>query len=150
METAFLGIMWAGMFFNTFTPSVNAQSKSDNLKLQIKQAQNLNNTAKAQYAQIAGDITKLTVDLQSEITDTVNKYIQLQAKVAVAHNEFLDSYKKLQEAGIVIIIVMFLLLLLKQFELLGELSNLTFLPFTALWGLISGSKVGVNPPITPS
>lgn len=135
-----MGLMSLGMVINTIKPSIDAANKSDNLKKQVKQAQDLNNTAKTQYAQIAGDITKLTADLQLQITATVNKYTQLQAQVAVAQDEFVDSYKKLQEAGIIIIIVMFLLLLLKQFGLLGDLSKLVFLPFTALWGLITGSK----------
>ena len=122
------------MLVNTIKPSIDAQAKSDNLKKQVKQAQDLNNATKAQFDQIAGDITKLSADLQLEITASLNNYIKLQAQLTSAQDDFVESYRTLQEAGIVIIIVTFLLLLLKEFDLLNDVGTLILMP----WKLFTG------------
>ena len=128
------GFMYLGMLVNTIKPSIDAQAKSDNLKKQVKQAQDLNNATKAQFDQIAGDITKLSADLQLEITASLNNYIKLQAQLTSAQDDFVESYRTLQEAGIVIIIVTFLLLLLKEFDLLNDVGTLILMP----WKLFTG------------
>ena len=128
------GFMYLGMLVNTIKPSIDAQAKSDNLKKQVKQAQDLNKATKAQFDQIAGDITKLSADLQLEITASLNNYIKLQAQLTSAQDDFVESYRTLQEAGIVIIIVTFLLLLLKEFDLLNDVGTLILMP----WKLFTG------------
>jgi hypothetical protein len=128
------GLMYFGMLVNTIKPSIDAQAKSDNLKKQVKQAQDLNKATKAQFDQIAGDITKLSADLQLEITASLNNYIKLQAQLTSAQDNFVESYRTLQEAGIVIIIVTFLLLLLKEFDLLNDVGTLILMP----WKLFTG------------
>ena len=106
---AYIGyLLMGGMVAGLFTTGADTQSKSQALRDQIAQVKATNDNFKAQYAAIAGDITKLTVDMQVKLKESADQYIKLQSLITTAQSDFNDSFKKIQLVGIIIIIVVFI------------------------------------------
>jgi hypothetical protein len=129
-----------GMSMGLITTGYDAQTKSQALRDQIAQVKATNDKVNEQYAAIAGDITKLTKDVQDQLTEAGNKYIQLQSLITTAQSDFNDSFKKVQLTGIIILIVVFILLVLKYFGLLEQMAYLLNYPFILLWNFITNKK----------
>jgi hypothetical protein len=141
MAFAALGyLLMGGMGIGLITTGVDAQNNSQKLRDQIAQVKANNDTVKEQYAAIAGDISKLTVDMQQKLTESADEYIKLQSLITTAQSDFNDSFKKVQLVGIIILIVIFILLVLKYFGLLEQMAYLLNYPFILLWNFITNKK----------
>jgi predicted PurR-regulated permease PerM len=129
-----------GMVVNVGKAGYESATQSNNLRDQIQQVKDNNESIKEKYQKLTSDITNQNVELQSEITKCMDKYITLSNAIKAAQDDFQTKFKALQMAGLIIIIFIFFILLLKQFNLIEPINQVLEYPFIKLWELIRINK----------
>lgn len=135
-----IGIGIAGMLGNVASAGTAGLNSIDKLQDQIKKVQEQNTNYNQQYAGITGNINTMSADIQAAFAKTAQQYIDLIDALKYANDEYEESFKRIQLAGLIIIIVVFFLLLLKQFGLLDLIAYYIDLPFVMLWNKITNKQ----------
>jgi hypothetical protein len=123
------GIAVFGMGVNVTKSGIDAASKSDDIRKQIKDTTAQTDSLQSKWDAAIKKQIALDTDEKNEITDLLDDMAQLAAQARVTKRKFSDEYKKIQMAGVSFVIIIFFLLLLKWTGILDAMEELILSPF---------------------
>jgi uncharacterized membrane-anchored protein YhcB (DUF1043 family) len=122
----------SGMAIGTIVSGYES-SKVDNAKSQIADLNKLNDSMKEKLTNANKQIIDMTEDTKKEFEELMAQYINLKDEITQSSLELADSFKKIQQNGIIVAIVVFFLLTLKQFDLLDTIYSIILYPFIYIY-----------------
>lgn len=124
---AFLGYaMMAGM---VIAPGANCQVSLDKIKDQTKQAKEHYDSLEKQWNAVFQQETALNDKITNDILDQFEKMNTCIAQANQSHRDFVNTTKRIQYMGIIMVTFIFFLLLMRQLDMFETIKDILMSPF---------------------
>lgn len=107
----------------------DAAQNSDQIRENIMQMASKSDTLKKQFDSIISGSSKLTAELQAEMTKNLDDLDVLSKSTKVEKEKFAQKFKTMQMIGILFVVGIFFLLLMKRFGIFESIQNTLMFPF---------------------
>lgn len=124
-----MGIAVMGMVGSVGSSGYEAGVNADKVRDQIKSIKQRTADLREKFNTIMKDAAKYTAEMKSEMIQNIDAIVSSHASLKLAQENFLESKKKVQMAGLFFVVIIFFLLLMKYTGITDMIVNFALSPF---------------------